>query len=165
MPKPIPVPLEFQLPDGWDPATPESVDAFGVAFAALHPRPDAGFAANITIDEEIVARDVSLSDLAYKAVERLKRVARSLQVIERREVGPADDIALVQSVLLVTSVDDELRELVQTQVYLPLADLDRARSYPVIKLALTATRAQRPEVTADFENFVRTVRPSIPGEE
>ncbi|MFI0243171.1 hypothetical protein [Streptomyces sp. NPDC016845] len=162
LPKPLPVPVEFQLPDGWAPASSESIDAFDVAFAALHPHPDAGFAATITIDEEILASDVSLPDLADEAVQRLKQFAESLQVVDRRGVGPTDTPALVQRVLLTTAVQDELRELVQTQVYVPLASIEDPHTHVVIKLALTATRGQLPEILQEFEDFVRTVRPSTP---
>ncbi|MFF2255112.1 hypothetical protein [Streptomyces sp. NPDC058142] len=160
MSKPLPLAVEFQLPDGWAPASPETIDSFGVAFAALHPHPDAGFAANITIDEEIPPDNVSLSDLADTSVRRLEQAAESVQLVDRREVGPDDAPALVQRFLLTAAVNDELRELAQVQVYLPLADTVDPHKYAVIKLALTATTEQLHEVLEEFQDFVRTVRPS-----
>ncbi|MCX5129755.1 hypothetical protein OOK25_39665, partial [Streptomyces sp. NBC_00347] len=55
MPTTLPVPIEFRLPEGWQPAPPDEVGAPGVAFVALHPQPDSGFTANITIDGEYLA--------------------------------------------------------------------------------------------------------------
>ncbi|MER6713592.1 hypothetical protein [Streptomyces sp. NPDC000877] len=53
MPTTLPVPLEFRLPEGWLPARPEGFNVADVAFAAVHSQPDAGFAANITIDGDV----------------------------------------------------------------------------------------------------------------
>ncbi|KOG29632.1 hypothetical protein [Streptomyces resistomycificus] len=164
MPTTLPTPIEFRLPQGWLPAQPEGFEAANVAFAAVHPQPDAGFAANITIDGEIPPDAVTLVDLANSSVERLREVAESVTVSHRREVGSADAPALTQRLTFSTVVDDTRRDLVQSQVYLSLSDIGDPHKRAVIRLALTATAAQHDAVLGAFQDFVRTVRPDT-GEE
>jgi hypothetical protein len=159
MPTKLPIPIEFLLPEGWLPARSEGFDAVGVAFAAVHPRPDAGFAANITIDGEESPASVTLADLANESVERLRDVAESVEMAHRREVGSVDAPALTQRLAFTSVVDGTRRDLVQSQVYLSLSDIEDPHRHAVIRLVLTATAAQYDAVLGDFQDFVRTVRP------
>ncbi|KIF78980.1 hypothetical protein QR77_19110 [Streptomyces sp. 150FB] len=160
MPATLPVPIEFRLPEGWLPAAlPEDADAPGVAFAAVHPRPDDGFAANITIDGEYRPDAATLPELADESVERLREAAESAVVTDRREVGAADAPALTQRLVFAAAVAGARRDLVQSQVYLSMRDVADPHKRAVIRLALTATAAQHDEVLGEFQDFVRTVRP------
>ncbi|MFS4094561.1 hypothetical protein [Streptomyces sp. AF1A] len=159
MPTTLPTPIEFRLPEGWLPARSEGVDSADVAFAAVHPQPDAGFAANITIDGEAVAGAQTLTDLAGESAERLRKVADSVIVAHRREVGTAEAPALTQRLTFSAVVDGVRRDLVQSQVYLSLPDLEDVHKHAVIRLALTASAAQHDAVLGDFQDFVRAVRP------
>ncbi|MFF8591418.1 hypothetical protein ACF061_08185 [Streptomyces sp. NPDC015220] len=159
MPKPLPIPLEFRLPEGWSPARPKEDDAEGVAFAAVHPQPDAGFTANITIDGDVPPIDATLADLADDSVEHVREVAEAVTVVQRREVGSEDAPALTQRLAFATVVGGAPRDLVQSQVYLSLADVDDPHKRAVIRLILTATAAQHDDVLGDFQEFVHTVRP------
>ncbi|MFG2356620.1 hypothetical protein [Streptomyces sp. NPDC048521] len=51
------------------------------------------------------------------------------------------------------------RDLTQSQVYLGLLDTRDQRKQVVIRAYLTATAEQHDAVLADFQAFVRTVRP------
>ncbi|WP_409469332.1 hypothetical protein [Streptomyces sp. HC307] len=42
MPTALPVPIQFELPEGWRPAPPDEAGAPRAAFVARHPHPDAG---------------------------------------------------------------------------------------------------------------------------
>ena len=159
MPTALPIPIEFQLPEGWLPARPREFDTASVAFAAVHPQPDTGFAANITIDGEVPSDAVTLADLADKSVERLREIAESVVVTHRREVGSADAPALSQHLAFSTVIDGARRDLVQSQVYLSLSDLGDPHKSAAIRLALTASAAQHDAVLGDFQNFLRTIRP------
>jgi hypothetical protein len=159
MPTTLPVPIEFSLPEGWLPARPEGVDASGVAFAAVHPHPDAGFSANITMDGEVPPDAMTLADLADESVGHLREVAESVVVAGRREVGSADAPALTQRVTFSAVAGGARRDLVQSQVYLSLSDVEDPHKRAVIRLALTATAAEHEAVVGDFQDFVRTVRP------
>ncbi|WP_329573160.1 hypothetical protein [Streptomyces sp. NBC_01361] len=117
MPTTLPIPMEFRLPEGWLAAHPEGFDAAGVAFAAVHPRPDAGFAATITIDGEVPPGVTTLADLANESVKRLREVAEPVVVAHRREDNPGDAPALTQRPTFSTVVEGARRDLVQSQVY------------------------------------------------
>ncbi|MDQ0941820.1 hypothetical protein [Streptomyces sp. V1I1] len=155
----LPVPIEFELPEGWRAAQPDEVGAPGAAFVALHPQPDAGFTANITIDGEYRPDAATLSEIAHESVERLSQAAASIVVTGRREIGSADAPGFTQALALSAVVGGVLRDLVQSQVYLSMLDLADPRKRAVIRLVLTATASQHPAVLDDFQDFVRTVRP------
>jgi hypothetical protein len=159
MPTPLPVPIRFELPEGWRTASPDAVGAPGAAFVALHPHPDAGFTANITIDGEYRPDTATLSEIAHESVERLRQAATSVGVIDRREIGSAEAPGLTQSLAVSTVAGGVPRDLVQAQVYLSMLDAADPRKRAVVRLVLTATASQHPFVIGDFQDFVRTVRP------
>ncbi|WP_327413642.1 hypothetical protein [Streptomyces sp. NBC_01233] len=158
MPTTLPVPIEFRLPEGWLPARPEGFDP-GVAFAAVHPQPDAGFTANITVDGGFPKDGVTLAEIADASVERLREFAESVEVVHRREVGSEDAPALTQRLSFSAVADGARHELVQSQVYLSLVDTGDPHKRAMIRLALTATTARHDEVLEQFQDFVRSVRP------
>ncbi|MER5179235.1 hypothetical protein ABT009_12840 [Streptomyces sp. NPDC002896] len=155
----LPVPIEFELPEGWRAAPPDEVGAPGAAFVALHPQPDAGFTANITIDGEYRPDAAALTEIADESVERLSQAATSVVVTGRREIGSADAPGFTQTLALSAIVGGVPRDLVQSQVYLSMLDVADPRKRAVIRLVLTATASQHPFVLDDFQDFVRTVRP------
>ncbi|WP_306439630.1 hypothetical protein [Streptomyces sp. BR123] len=159
MPTTLPIPIEFSLPEGWRPAPPDEVGAPGVAFVALHPEPDAGFTANITVDGDFWTGEETLADIAEGSVERLRRVAGPVVVADRREFGSADSPALGQRLTFTAAVAGVPRELVQSQVYLAMQDVADPHRRVVIRLILTATAAQEDDVRGDFQEFLRSVGP------
>lgn len=159
MPTTLPVPLEFELPEGWRAAPPDEVGAPGVAFIALHPQPDHGFTANITIDGEYRQDGTTLSEIAHESVERLRQAATSVVVTGRREIGSADAPGFTQTLAVSAVIGGVGRDLVQSQVYLSMLDVADPRERAVIRLVLTAAASQHPAVLEDFQDFVRTVRP------
>ncbi|MCC2280612.1 hypothetical protein LKL35_35190 [Streptomyces sp. ET3-23] len=154
----MPVPIQFRLPEGWLPARLAEFDATGVAFAAVHTQPAADFTANITIDGEYRPDAATLTELADDSVERLREVAESVVVAHRRGAGSADAPALTQQLTFSAVVGDARHNLVQSQVYLSMVDIEEPHRRVVIRLTLTATGAQYDHVLGDFQDFVRTVR-------
>ncbi|MGK3937498.1 hypothetical protein ABK046_03585 [Streptomyces caeruleatus] len=155
----LPVPIEFELPDGWRAASPDEAGAPGAAFVALAPQPDAGFTANITIDGEYRTDSTSLPELADGSVERLRETGASVVLTDRREMGSPEAPGLLQKLALSTIVGGTHRDIVQTQVYLALLDVAVPYQRAVIRLVLTCTANQHAMVLGEFEDFVRTVRP------
>lgn len=155
----LPVPIAFELPDGWRATPPDGVGATGSAFVALHAHPDEGFTANITIDGEFRPDEATLPEIADESVENLRRSAASVEVAERREVGSPDAPGLTQTLAVSAVAGGSLRNLVQSQVYLSLLDVTDPSKRAVIRLILTATASQHLAVLEDFRDFVRTVRP------
>ncbi|WP_307805573.1 hypothetical protein [Streptomyces spirodelae] len=154
------MPLEFTLPHGWQPAAPEQVGAPDVAFVALHPQPDAGFTANITIDGAYRSDTASLADLAEASYHRMQELAETVTVTSRNEVGSGEAPGLTQQLVFSAVTDGRRRQLVQTQVYLSMPDSEDLRKRAVIQLAVTATVTQYESVAGDFGALVRTVQPS-----
>ncbi|KOY53538.1 MULTISPECIES: hypothetical protein [unclassified Streptomyces] len=157
MPTTLPVPIEFGLPDGWRAAPPDEVGAQGVAFIALHPQPDAGFTANITVDGDFRPDGATLADMADESVERLRRAAESVTVTSRRELGSEAAPGLAQRVALSAVAGGVRRDLVQSHVYLAVLDLENPHRRAVIRLVLTSTAAQEDGLLDDFREFLRTV--------
>ncbi|MER5812634.1 hypothetical protein ABT143_31365 [Streptomyces sp. NPDC002033] len=155
MPATLPVPIEFSLPEGWVPApAPEDV-----AYAAVRPQPDGGFAVNITVDGGFPKEDVTPADLADASVERLRSFAEEVAVTRRSELGTPDSPALAQRITFSAAVGDSLRDFVQSQVYLFLLDTEDPGKRALVRLALTSTVAQEGGVLEDFRAFVRSVHP------
>jgi len=159
MPTTLPVPIQFELPEGWHAAPPDEAGAPGAAFVALHPQPDAGFTANITIDGEYRSDTATLPEIADESVAHLRQAAVSAEVAGRREVGSADAPGITQTLAVSAVVSGAPRDLIQSQVYLAMLDVADARKRAVIRLILTASASQHPAVLDDFRDFVRTVRP------
>ncbi|MER6016323.1 hypothetical protein [Streptomyces bluensis] len=159
MPTSLPVPIQFELPEGWRAEPPDAVGAPGAAFVARHPQPDAGFTANITIDGEYRPDPATLPEIARESVEHLRASGTSVEVVGGREIGSVDAPGLTQTLAVSALVGGVHRELVQSQVYLSMLDVDDPRKRAVIRLILTATASQHPYVLGDFQGFVRTVRP------
>ncbi|MFI5999036.1 hypothetical protein ACIA98_01225 [Streptomyces sp. NPDC051366] len=157
MPTTLPVPIEFSLPDGWKPAPPDEVGALGVAFIALHERPDAGFTANITIDGDFRPDGATLADMAEESVDRVRQAAESVVVTSRRELGSEASPGLAQRLTLSAVAGGVRRDLVQSHVYLAVLDLEDPHRRAVIRLILTSTAAQEDGVVGDFQEFLRTV--------
>ncbi|MFF0436799.1 hypothetical protein ACFYU9_31835 [Streptomyces sp. NPDC004327] len=159
MPTTLPLPIEFSLPEGWQAAPPDEVGAPDVAFIALHPRPDAGFTANITIDGDFLPDGTALEDLADASVDRVRAAAVSTALVARRPIGSASSPGLTQRLTLSAVVGGVPRDLVQSQVYMIFLDVNDPHKRAVIRLILTATAAQHDSVLGDFQDFLRTVRP------
>ncbi|MEU8767272.1 hypothetical protein AB0C94_09970 [Streptomyces griseus] len=158
----LPVPIAFELPDGWRAAPPDGVGAPGAAFVALHPHPDAGFTANITVDGVFRPDPATLPEIADESVANLRGSAASVDVAERREVGSEDAPGLTQTLAISAISGGVPRDLIQSQVYLSMLDVEDPGKRAVIRLILTVTAAQHGDVVEDFRDFVRTVRPDTP---
>lgn len=155
----LPVPIEFDLPEGWRAAPPDEVGAPGAAFVAVHLPSDGGFTANVTIDGEYRPDTATLADIADESVKHLGEAGVAAAVTGRRETGSVDAPGLTQTLTFSAVVGEMTRDLVQSQVYLSMLDVADPRKRAVIRLVLTSTASQHPAVLDDFRDFVRTVRP------
>jgi hypothetical protein len=156
----LPVRIEFSLPEGWQATSPDEAGAPGVAFVALHPASANGFTANLTIAGEFRDPKLPMSAIADESVQRLEKVAGSVHVRDRVAVG-SDDAPGISQVLDI--VMGPSQRLVQCQVYVSMQDIYDPRRRAVLELVLTCTPEQLDDVFADFQAFVRTVRPAATG--
>ncbi|MBJ7902112.1 hypothetical protein IF655_02195 [Streptomyces sp. DSM 110735] len=155
----LPIPLRFDVPRGWRAAPPDEVGASGAAFVAVHPPADSGFTANITVDGEYRPDTATLPEIADESVGRMGESATSLTVTDRREAGSADAPGFTQTLAFSVVVGGRSYDLVQSQVYLSMLDVDDPRRRVVIRLVFTSTASQHPDLLDDFRDLVRTVRP------
>lgn len=155
MPSELPVPIEFQLPEQWRPASPEEVGAPTAAYVALRPEPAGDFVANITISGELHDDGKPLAAIADESLNRLRETAPDARVTRRADVGSERAPGLTQVAMLSTQVGGTSRELVQIHVFLDLAGERRA----IVELVLTAGREEFDEVVTDFRQFITTVGP------
>lgn len=160
----LPVSITFRLPEGWRPAPPDDVGAPGAAFVALHPAPEQGFTANITISGEERFDDTPLTAIAQASVDRLRGTVAEVEVADRKQVGSEEAPGMTQLLRLRSVAEGVERSLVQAQVYLSFNDANQPSRRAVIDLVLTATAAQFESVVGDFQEFVRTVAPAQPGD-
>lgn len=156
----LPIRLNFKLPDGWQAAPPDEVGAPGVAFVALHPASSDGFTANLTIAGQFREPELSMEDIAQESVQRLEQSTGSVSVRQREGVGTAEAPGLTQVLDVLASVDNQPLPLVQCQVYISMADEQNPGLRVVVELVLTCKPTQLEDVFADFQQFVRTVRPA-----
>ncbi|MFF9311141.1 hypothetical protein ACF1BS_09535 [Streptomyces sp. NPDC014748] len=154
----LPIPIQFDVPQGWRAAPPDEVGAPGAAFVAVHPPSDAGFTANITIDGEYRPDSATLPEIAEESVRHVGQSVASVVVTDRRETGSAEAPGLTQTLAFSVVVGRQSHDLVQSQVYLAMIDVHDPHRRVVIRLVLTSTASQHPTLLDDFQNLVSTVR-------
>lgn len=162
----LPAPITFSLPEGWRSAPPDEAGAPGAAFLAVHPKPDNGFTANITISGNLHTVDVALESIADEAFETLRAGAAGRAKLGNRDrVGTPENPVLTQAVQLNLDLQGQPRELVQYQVFLGIRDKADPGRRLVLHLTLTSTMDQFPEVIDDFQKFLSTVGPEESGQD
>jgi hypothetical protein len=128
----LPVPIEFELPEGWNAAPPDEVGAEAAAFVALHPDTrKAGFTPNITISGVLQPDEKSLAEFADESVSRLAQAAQEVTVADRTDIDSPDAPGLTQIVLMRHVSGGTVPDLAQCPVYLSMPDLrDQSRRVP-----------------------------------
>ncbi|HEV7973961.1 hypothetical protein [Amycolatopsis sp.] len=152
----LPVRIEFSLPEGWTAAPPDEVGAPGAAFVALHPPAHDGFTTNITISGDYRDDDVELETVAGESVARLKKSVGEVRVL----TSTAVDAGFTQTLEIKSTIEGQPHDLVQCQAYLSMHDVDEPAKRAIIDLVLTTTADRFDEFVKDFQNFVRSVKPS-----
>lgn len=147
----IPVPLSFELPEGWRPIPTQTDNVF----AAIHPSSANGFTANLAVSEQDRTDSATLPDIADESVHRLEAVGHNVSVQHRSQFGSPNAPGLTQ----IINLSKNSLELAQCQFLMSLTDPNNPARRVVVEIALTATTAQLPDLVDDFEKFVSTIRP------
>ncbi|MEV6901875.1 hypothetical protein [Amycolatopsis sp. NPDC051372] len=158
----LPVPIVFELPDGWRSVPPDEVGTPDAAFVALNTGSSReGFTANITITGELREDDAPLTAIGDEAVERLRSAgAQGVQLGRRNEVGSAENPGLTQAVKLTVGLKGKQVDLVQFQVFIVMRDQQNAERRAVLHIVLSALLENQFEhVIDDFQKFLTTVKP------
>lgn len=167
MPGTLPVPLDVQLPEGWQSAPPDEVGAPLAAFVALHMASRGqGFMPNITVTGRTLAGSPGLYRLAEDSVQRLRENVGPVQVVKRTEVGTStapglvDAPGIVQNLRIQATVNEQPMELAQSQFILVLENEQQRSECAEIEVALTAKTSQLEDVIEDFQAFISALRPA-----
>ncbi|OQO94867.1 hypothetical protein B1813_01990 [Saccharomonospora piscinae] len=156
----IPVPIQFSLPDGWRSVDPDELGTPEAAFVALRPGSRGeGFTPNITISGDLRPSDVPLSTIAEESVERLRRGSTEVSLGRTTEGGTTENPVRTQAVRVEVELAGQRRYLVQYQVFMAFANAADPRTRPVLRVVLTSTMEQFPEVVDDFQAFLDTITP------
>jgi hypothetical protein len=159
----LPVPIEFSLPDGWLSVPPDEVGTPESAFVALHPPPQSGFTANISIAGELRTDGASLIQVADESLARLQSEFGSVQMGKRNETGSDAAPGLTQAVRMNVQLQGSPHDLVQLQAFLGMADTGDEEKMAVVQCVLTALPEQFENVLGDFQEFLSTIRPDQGG--
>jgi len=145
------------LPDGWHLIPPETLGTPGIAFAAAHETPDAGFTANVTVGVQRSADPGLVRALGAEAVRAIEATEQDVAVLRREEEGEA---ALAQEVHFTTTIAGEPVPMTQRQEFraVPGADGGPATVWTV---SATATRAQAEALAAGLETLLGSLRAEI----
>ncbi|MEV0737504.1 hypothetical protein AB0I51_16320 [Streptomyces sp. NPDC050549] len=159
MPTTLPIPIQFEVPQGWRAAPPDEVGAPGAAFVAVHLLSDTGFTSNITVDGEYRPDTATLPRIADESVSLMSESVASIRVTDRRETGSAGAPGLTQTLAFSVVLGRRSHDLLQSQVYLSLLDVNDPHKRAVIRLMLTSTASRHLALLDDFRSVVRTIRP------
>lgn len=169
MPGTLPVPLDIELPEGWQSAPPDEVGAPQAAFVALHMASRGqGFMPNITVTGHVIEGSPSLDRLAEESVQRVRENVGTVTVVKRTEVGTSevpglvDAPGIVQNLRIQATVNEQPMELAQSQFILVLENKQQRSERAEIEIALTAKSSQLQDVIADFQAFLSALRPAAP---
>ena len=169
MPGTLPVPLDIQLPQGWQSAPPDEVGAPHAAFVALHMASRGqGFMPNITVTGRILEGSSSLYGLAEASVQRLRENVGAVDIVKRTEVGTSTALGLVdapgivQNLRIQATVNEQPMELAQSQFILMLENEQQRSERVEIEVALTAKTSQLQDLLEDFQAFISALRPATP---
>ena len=152
----LPVPIRFDLPEGWGACDPHVASTTGVAFAGRRGEADPRFTPTITIDGDAVDAGVDLDRLGDESIDRLSTVFDAVALIDRRHTGTAEMPFLVQSLAVEALIGDAVENLIQDQVYALFTD-GRSMSAALVRTVLTSHRDQHLEAAAEFRTFLQTI--------
>jgi len=169
MPGTLPVPVNVELPEGWQSAPPDEVGAPQAAFVAVHMASRGqGFMPNITVTGHTLAGSSNLHGLAEESVRRLRENVGPVDIVKRTEVGTSsapglvDAPGIVQNLRIQAVVNEQPMELGQSQFILALDNEQQRGERVEIEVALTARSSQLQDVLEDFQVFISAFRPATP---
>ncbi|WP_217615976.1 hypothetical protein [Cellulomonas sp. GbtcB1] len=147
------------LPEGWHLIPPETLGTPGIAFAAAHETPDAGFTANVTVGVQRSDDPGLVVALGAEAVRAIEATEQEVVVVRREQQGES---AVAQEVHFTTTVDGGAVPMTQVQEFaaVPVVDGGPDRVWTV---SATATRAQAEALADGLATLLDQLRAEIAG--
>ena len=147
------------LPEGWHLIPPQTLGTPGIAFAAAHETPDAGFTANVTVGVQRSADPGLALELGAEAVAAIEATEQDVALARREQTG---DFAVAQQVHFTTSVDGVAVPMTQVQEFVAVPGADGAPA-TVWTVSATATRAQAEALADGLAELLDQLRAEIAG--
>ncbi|VTR75808.1 hypothetical protein [Cellulomonas hominis] len=145
------------LPEGWHLIPPETLGTPGIAFAAAHERPDAGFTANVTVGVQRSDDPALAVLLGAEALRAIEAAEQDVTLARREQRG---DLAVAQEVHFTTTVDGAAVPMTQVQEFVAVPGADGGPA-TVWTLSATATRAQAEALGDGLAELLGALRAEI----
>ncbi|WP_282947781.1 hypothetical protein [Cellulomonas endometrii] len=145
------------LPEGWHLIPPETLGTPGIAFAAAHERPDAGFTANVTVGVQRSDDPALAVLLGAEALRAIEAAEQDVTLACREQRG---DLAVAQEVHFTTTVDGAAVPMTQVQEFVAVPGADGGPA-TVWTLSATATRAQAEALADGLAELLGALRAEI----
>jgi hypothetical protein len=157
-PSTLPVPIRFDLPDGWEPVSGDMSDAaFTAMKTAAH---DLGVTPTIRLRGQF--RDDGPVGMADEFLRDLLESERDQVVASRRYRDSPEHPQLIQTVSDCHIVDGVPREVVNLQAYLPVGRSADQRGAAVVQAVLICGDNQVESMLDDFHSFLDSIAPESP---
>jgi hypothetical protein len=157
----LPVPIEFQLPNGtWRPVDPEAVGVTNAAFLAMRASEPGEYTPTISISGDWRLDDASLEQIADEALEGARSEGLGVDLIKRDEAGSPQAPALTQLVDLDATVDGRQYDLRRGQVFSAFLDQGDPSKRVVVVFTFTCTYRQFRDFGREFQEFMGSVAPA-----
>jgi hypothetical protein len=147
------------LPEGWHLIPAEAIGAPGIAFAAAHETPDAGFTANVTVGVQRSADPGLALQLGAEAIRAIEATEQDVTLARREQQG---DTAVAQEVHFTTTVDGTAVPMTQVQEFVAVPGADGGPA-TVWTVSATATRAQAEALADGLAELLGSLRAEITG--
>ncbi|MBW0253726.1 hypothetical protein [Cellulomonas sp. PS-H5] len=147
------------LPEGWHLIPPQTLGTPGIAFAAAHETPDAGFTANVTVGVQRSADPGLALELGAEAVAAIEATEQDVALARREQTG---DFVVAQQVHFTTTVDGVAVPMTQVQEFVAVPGADGGPA-TVWTVSATATRAQAEALADGLAELLDQLRAEIAG--
>ena len=145
------------LPEGWHLIPPETLGTPGIAFAAAHETPDAGFTANVTVGVQRSDDPGLAVELGAEAVRAIEATEQDVALARREQTG---DLAVAQEVHFTTTVDGVAVPMTQVQEFVAVPGAEGGPA-TVWTVSATATRAQAEALADGLGQLLASLRAEI----
>lgn len=162
--KPLPVPIEFELPgDAWAPTDPDALDLHTAAFVALRQGGETTtYTPILTISGDWRTDGASVEQIGEESLDVLAVQASDVRLIEREQHGSQRAPALTQLLGATAAIGDATLSMRQGQVVTAMPDVEHPERAIVVLYTVTCTEEQFEVVGREFGEFMATVRPVAP---
>ncbi|WP_114423442.1 hypothetical protein [Nocardioides houyundeii] len=158
----LPVPVEFRLPEGWEPVRPEEWGVDNAAFMAVRRDAPGDYVPILSISGDWRLDYITLETIADESVELARAQADEVELLDRKEIGSEEAPAILQLLGVNATIDGRGWELRQGQVLSGLVDVKDPSRRVVVIYTVTCAAEQFDVVGREFQAFMSTVKPVAP---